>query len=129
MSERYLIADTLVAWYGSLKNGRRLQGLSIFTQTTDTFNPAPAASRFKDWLVCCQTASGVASELVGTGPSGHFDPLLQTHSPWFAEGNLIACPVWEYRVCAPSSVLLTEVGPGPGPGPDLATLIKKLGIY
>lgn len=128
MAERYLISDTLIAWYGSPQRGRKLLGLSIFTQTTDTFNPAPAASRFKDWLVCCQTASGVSSELIGTGPAGHFDQLLQTHSPWFAEGNLIACPVWEFRTHAPGNALITEVATAPTPGPDLGMIIKKLRI-
>lgn len=128
MHERYLISDTLIAWYGSHKNGRQLQGLSIFTQTIDSFNPAPAASRFKDWLVCSSTASGVTSELIATGPAGHFDSLLQTHQPWFSEGNLISCPIWEYRVCAPPYAAINEVAAGPGPGPDLGTVIKKLGI-
>lgn len=128
MSERYIVSDTLIAWYGSLKNGRKLQGLSIFTQTTDSFNPAPSASRFKDWLVCCQTASGVASDLVGMGPAGHFDPLLAAYSPWFAEGNLIACPLWEYQTTPSDSVWVSEVAVAAGPGPDLASIIRKLGL-
>lgn len=128
MHGRYLISDTLIAWYGSHKNGRQLQGLSIFTQTTDSFNPDPAASRFKDWLVCSSTASGVSSELVATGPAGHFDSLLQTHQPWFAEGNLIACPAWEYHVSAFPYAPANEVADPPGPGPDLQSIITKLGI-
>lgn len=128
MQERYLISDTLVAWYGSLRNGRQLQGLSIFTQTTDSLNPAPAASRFKDWLVCCQTASGVASELVGVGPTGHFDPLMAQYAPWFDSGNLIACPAWEYQTPPPHSDRITELAVAPGPGPDLASIIRKLGL-
>lgn len=128
MAERYFISDTLVAWYGSLRNGRQLQGLSIFTQTTDSFNPYHSAKRFRDWLICTQTASGVASELMGTGPSGTFDPLLADYAPWFAEGNLIACPSWEYQSYAPMNDPTLIVAAAPGPGPDLATIIKKLGI-
>lgn len=128
MTERFLVSDTLIAWYGSLKNGRKLQGLSIFTQTTDSFNPNPSASRFKDWLVCCQTASGVASELVGVGPSGHFDPLITQLAPWFAEGNLIACPLWEYQTTPSDSAWVSEVAAAPAPGPDLDMIIRKLGL-
>lgn len=128
MQVRYLIQDTLVAWYGAHSKGRKLLGLSIFTQTTDSLSPYHAAKKFRDWLVCSQTASGVSSDLVASGPAGHFDPLLQSHGAWFEVGNLIACPVWEYRVCAPPHVLITEVGFVPGPGPDLGTVIKKLGI-
>lgn len=128
MQERYLISDTLVAWYGSLRKGRQLQGLSIFTQTTDSLNPAPAASRFKDWLVCCQTASGVVSELIGVGPAGHFDPLISRYSPWFDSGNLIACPAWEYQTTPSDVAWGTEVAAAPGPGPDLDMIIRKLGL-
>lgn len=128
MKERYVISDTLVAWYGSSLNGRKLQGLSIFTQTIDTFNPAPAASRFKDWLVCCQTASGVSSELIGVGQAGHFDPLITQYAPWFDSGNLISCPSWQYQSYAPMNDPTLIVGTPPGPGPDLAMVIRKLGI-
>lgn len=128
MAKRYLISDTLVAWYGSLKNGRQLQGLSIFTQTIDSLNPAPATSGFKNWLVCCQTASGVASELVGVGPAGHFDPLIARYSPWFDSGNLISCPVWEYQTTPSDAAWITEVAISPAPGPDLGMIIRKLGI-
>lgn len=127
-TERYLIADTLIAWYGSQKKGRNLQGLSVFTQTTDTFNPDQSAKRFRDWLVCCQSASGVSGLLVGTGPAGCFDSLLQSHQPLFEAGNLIACPVWQYRVSIPGTANISDIGPPPGPAPDLNTIICKLGI-
>lgn len=128
MAERYLISDTLVAWYGSLRNGRQLQGLSVFTETTDSLNPGPSAREFKNWLVCCQTASGVSSELIGVGPAGHFDPLIASHSPWFDAGNLISCPVWEFQITVSENALINEVAPWASPGPDLGKIIRKLGL-
>lgn len=128
MSERYLIHDNLIAWYGSKTSAQQLLGLSVFTQTVDTFAPHVSGRSFRRWLICSQTASGVASDLVAIGPPGCFDSLLQSHGAWFAEGSLIACPVWEYRICAPGNALITEVGSVPGPGPDLDSLIRKLGI-
>lgn len=128
MSERYVVSDILVAWYGGLEDGRKLQGLSIFTKTSDCLKPEHASRLFRNWLVCSQTASGVASDLVGMGPAGHFDPLLAAYPSWFAQGNLLSCPSWEYQTPPRETTLITEVAVAPGPGPDLGMLIRKLGL-
>lgn len=128
MADRYLISDTLVAWYGSQKNGRKLQGLSIFTLTIDSLNPEPANKRFRDWLICSCTASGVTNELMGVGPSGHFDNLQTDYPHWFDAGNLIECPVWEFKITPRWLSSIFDVALFPAPGPDLGGIIKKLGI-
>lgn len=127
MKPRYIVRDDLVAWFGR-RQGRKLLGLSIFTLTVDTFNPAIAGKNFRSWLVCTQTASGVESELIASGPPGHFDPLQNDYWPWFAEGNLIACPKWCYTGPGTAFESPTDLGPLESTPPDLSTTIKNLGL-
>lgn len=128
MQTRYVIHDDLVAWYGFRKNGRKLLGLSIFTQTVDTFAPHVSGDNFRRWLVCSQTASGVVSELIATGPPGCFDPLQGHYWPYFAEGNLISCPRWSYSGAGTSVATPTDLGTASITSPDLGAIIRKLGL-
>lgn len=128
MKPRYIVHDDLIAWFGSPKNGRKLLGLSVFTQTVDAFAPTISGANFRRWLVCSQSASGVVSELIATGPPGSFDPLQAEYWPYFAEGNLIACPRWNYGGAGTAIDTPSDLGPWDGRSPDLQTIIRNLGL-